>query len=474
MKYLRLSFVLSLLTLLVACNESSSSESTVLNVEPSSLTFSSEGGTASLSISSNTDWSITASNTDTQVVPSSGSGNKTVQVIVPKRQLVEQIESKLVIKSSDGAVIRNVSIIQEGLLISGGLLRFGNHSGSMAMDGKAHAVDSITIVSNAPWELRGEEWIEVYKDGRWVALSKSRAVISGNATATDSNDSDYLKLYIRTAEANNYDGWRQATLTLSQPYSGDMKCDLIVLQLGRLEVYPCNLVYLATGVATDWKYGADVKSFYWNVTKENLTDAELTSDKVTEWPSAKADPNMVSYWCGLEESTKYNIYVCVHDGQSKHWNSAVITTESSKNQAIAGIKNVYHDGSSWRWEIHPNKYCKLFYLWASTNQQLFYEPDVYIAWIVSQDIARRPSEFRVQIVNDEVEFGSYWWEINAPIQIVSWGTGHDGTKMASVISRYCTDDYNGTREKNNIDYNLKARSVKVDWKSLKGSFYRIK
>lgn len=471
MKLYNLFITLSLIILLSACSESDSTETTTLNVEPGSLTFSYEGGTASLTVTSNTDWSISASNEDIKLTPSSGSGNKTVQVTVPRRELTEQIESKLVIKSSDGAVIRNVSIIQEGLLISGGLLRFGNHSGSLSIDGKAQAVDSIVIVSNAPWELRGPEWIEVYNKDRWTALSTSRAMVSGNATVTDKDVSGSTKLYIRTAQKNDSETNRQDVLTLSQPYSGDMKCDLIVVQLGKHMVYPCRLLYLADGVATDWKYGADVKAFHWLVTKNTLNNSDLTQDKVvSSWPSVSVEPGIFSAWSGLDENSQYNIYTWVQDGQSYHWSSTVFSTESSKNQAIAAIKNVNHDGNKWKWQIFPNEYCKLYTVWATDNQYgLFDAPDVYLAWLLHYYFG-----YSLLQPNPNSAYDEYSWAINTPIQIISWGIGQDGTKMASVISRYRTIDHSNARWSNNDISPFNAISAKIDMELLRKSLRRIK
>lgn len=452
----------------VSCSESSPTETTTLTVDPLTLTFTTDGGTADLTINSNAKWSITASNEDIQVSPSSGSGNQVVKVTVPQRKLIEQIESKLVVKTSDGAVIRNVSIIQEGLLVSGGLLRFGNHNGAMTIDGKAQSVDSLVIISNAPWELRGPEWIEVYQDGKWIALSTARAMIMGNETVNESNVQGGETLYIRATQDNNSVDYKEDVLTLSQPYSGDLKCELIVIQLGKYGVFPNSLLYLATGMATDWKVGTGVKKFYWQVTKNTLTTEDM-APVFSSWPTVNIEDVNVSYWWGLEENTLYNVYTWVQDGDSYFWNSYYFTTGSTTNQAIADIKNVYQDGNIWRWEIWPNEYCKLFSLWASDDQNLFNEPDVYVAWIVEYVV-------KAQLIRlPEGEHGNYWWEKNAPIQIISWGTGQDGTKMADIISRYYTNDGPANARKCESDIpSVKANSKKIDIESIKKSFYKIK
>lgn len=469
MKRLSNYIILLLICLItVACSESSSSESTVLNVEPSSLTFSSEGGTASLSISSNTDWSITASNTDIQVLPASGSGNKTVQVTVPKRQTIRQIESKLIIKSNDGAVIRNVSIIQEGYLVSGGELRVSNHGKSMALSGKAQALDSLVIYSNAPWELRGPEWIEVYNGKRWLALSPSQAVISGNSTSTDANPGGNTILYIRTAQVNNNESSREAVLTLSQPYSGDMKWEIQLMQLGKHRVAPNLFVSLADGAAMNWTCGNDVNNFFWTISTESLTESDISLSKISQWSSVE-DLSYISYWWGLNENTHYYIYTAVQDAQALWYlDSYSFTTGSSKNQAIAAIENVSNDSKGWSWQVRPNELCKLYTIIAWTNPELFDAPDVFLAWII------RSNGFMVYRLEEGEDYHNYTWGINDPIQIVTWGIGSNVTNMSGIISRYRSIDYNNSRANDDVSTYPKVKSVKVDWESLKGSVYRIK
>ncbi len=470
MKKNQLFLVLIIGLICAACKESSNSdEVTTLTVEPSSLTFSADGGSSDLTINSNTSWTITSSKEDIMVSPLSGSGNKTVKVTVPPRNIFEQISSRVVVKSLDGKVIRNIDIIQEGILVTGGVLEISNHQGVIALYGEAQSVDSLIIRSNAPWELKGPEWIEVYDGNRWIALSQSRAMISGNATLTNEDDRGGYTLYIRTAKDNNSEENREGMLILSQPYSGNLTCELTVIQLGYHRIFASNFVSLADGMATKFKCGPSVKSFSWYVTKENLTNEDFTEEFVSTWISGTNDPHMVYYWYGLDEDTTYNIYFWVETGKSKFWNSLWFKTGSSQNQAIAAIKNVYHDGSMWRWQIFPNELCKLFILAASDDPNLFNEPDVYIAWLIANgfpSITWRPTG---------TEYADYWWERNQQIQIITWGGGQDGINKADVITRYITSDSNITRQGlNREEPSIKSGSKKVDLEAFRKSVHMIK
>lgn len=458
-------FFFIMLSVFSSCSESSSSDSVFLTVEPSSLTFSSDGGTANLTISSNSGWSITTSSEDIKVTPFSGSGNKTVQVNVPQRKIIEQRNDKLVIKSSDGSVIHNIEVIQEGFLTSGEELRVTNQGSYMAIGGKAQSLDSLRIISSAPWELRGPEWIEAYNGSRWIALSPSRAVISGNATLAGTND-DIKTLYIRTAYNNQSTDNMVGRLILSQQYSGKLKNEIQISQLGRYHVAPNRFVALADGMATNWKCGYDVESFYWTVTTKELTKVDPTKDNNSEWIAMTSEEGWTSWWTGLEEKTKYNINICIQS-PDKHWfyDSYSFQTGSSENQAVAFIENVFHDGEMWRWQIRPNERCKLYALVAFSNPDLFYVPDAYLAWLIAV------GGFRTYRLQDGNIYDSYSWKNSDPIQLVTWGVGSSGTNMADVISRYRTIDYSNARSQCKDAISTRVGATRIDSELLKKSLH---
>ena len=127
--------------ILIACSESKADDS-YLNVDPGTLTFSAEGGTGNFTIKSNTNWSISMDNSNIQVSPTNGTGDQTVQVTVPASKDIQQKETKLMIKTNNGAVIRNLNVIQEGYLLTGGTLKVTNHSNYLMMNGAKEDLDS--------------------------------------------------------------------------------------------------------------------------------------------------------------------------------------------------------------------------------------------------------------------------------------------------------------------------------------------
>lgn len=457
----------------VACSESSASDS-YLTIDPNTLNFSAEGGITTFNIMSNTSWSISMDNSNVAVSPMSGSGDQTVQVKVSESRDIQQKETKLMIKTGDGAIVRNLNVIQEGYLLVGGTLEVTNHSNILTFNGVAKDIDSLAILSNAPWELKGPEWIEAYNGSRWVALSPTRAMISGNAT-TETSQSRTSKLYIRTASINSDEIDRNDILTLSQPYSGDLKVQINVWQLGRHHAASNVYVPLATGIATDWKCGCDVKTIYARLFTSELSnsqlEAELVGDNAKKWlPSS---PDAVAYWTGLNESSSYFLYTVGVDANNSYTNihGLQIYTGSSKNQAIASFKNVNYDGKKWSWQIDMNEYCKGFFEWAMIEQESFYYSDELLAWFFSYRLHDD------ELTKEHVMWTSFEYaeiEYNSHIQLITWGIGQDGTKMAGVLSRYRSIDHYKTRSEENFAGVPIAQSVPKDIKAFEKALIRIK
>ena len=471
----KINFILSYFAALfiISCSESSTSE-TYLNVEPSTMNFTADGGSANFTITSNTSWTISMVNSNVQVSPTSGSGDQIVQVRVPESKDIQQKETKLMIKTNDGTVVRNLSVIQEGYLLTGGTLDVTNHSNMLVLNGTAKDVDSLIILSNAPWELRGPEWIEAYNGSRWVTLSPTRAMISGNAIA-ETSESRTTHILIRTASTNEDELDRNDFLILSQPYSGDLKVNINIMQLGKHRVSSNTYVPLATGIATDWKYGADVKTIYARLFNKELSNSELdyeiSGDNKSKWE--KCAPDNVTSWTSLEENSTYWLYTIGLDAGNNYYSihGVQVFTVSSQNQAIASFKNVYFDGTKWHWEINMNEYCKGFFQWVLINPETFNYTDELLAWFFSyrlhdSELTKEHDLFTL-FEYSEIEY-------NGHIQLITWGIGQDGVRMSGVISRYRSIDYYETRGLGHNEDAPRSMSVPKDILFSEKSFIKIK
>ena len=297
------------------------------------------------------------------------------------------------------------------------------------------------ILSNAPWEIRGPEWIEAYDGNRWVALSPTRAMVSGNAT-TETDEERTTKLYLRTLSQNEDEVDRNDILTLSQPYSGDLKLEITVLQLGKYRVSSNTYVPLAYGLATDWKCGVGVKTVASRLFLSEVPTAELdnylSGEESKNW--LLCDPEAIASWDNLNEETTYWLYTVGLDENKQYHiiHGIQVFTSSSKNQALATFKNVKYDGGIWHYEIDMNDYCKGFFEWGMVDPETFYWNDPTIAWFFSYMLhdSELTKEFMLWT---SFEYGEM--EYDGHIQLVTWGVGQDGIKMSGVIDRYRSIDY---------------------------------
>ena len=458
--------------LLMSCSESNSDD-TSLTVAPDSITIGYDGGSGQFSITSNSDWTISTTSSEIQVSPTEGSGNKTVNVSVSKNYELEQRQFRLMIKTSNGAVVRNVTIIQEGYLITGGTLEVSKYGHSLALGGKEHFMDSLNIVSSTAWEIKGPSWIEVFNDSKWVALSPSRAVTSGNSSQGTGHN--VVKLYIRTASVNTSQDNRLDTIVISQPYSGDLSHKMAVLQLGRNAVAPSLFIPMSTGLATDWKCGTNVDQIWAYVSETAMSNGEI-SQLITTSTNNSAPENVI-WWRGLKDNTRYHLYAAGIDKQGNYrWDDFQFSTPSLQNQAIAAIENVKHENGRWTWDIKTNAYCKLFHLWATDNKELFNYETEYLTWIFNYMLydEELSSQFPTFRVSDDSGTGQFWWDINSHIQILTCGYGQEGIKSSGITTRYRTIDHFNNLSRSMRDEPQGCGSMPKNLDAFKKSIHRIK
>ena len=84
----------------------------LLTVSPTSLSFTEAGGSESISITSNTDWTVSSSNSWCSVSTTSGNNNGTVTVTVGANTSDSSRSATITVKSSNGSVTQEVSVTQ--------------------------------------------------------------------------------------------------------------------------------------------------------------------------------------------------------------------------------------------------------------------------------------------------------------------------------------------------------------------------
>lgn len=427
-----------------ACSEKESNSE--LNVAPSTLLFPSTGGSNSFIITSNTSWSVSCDDSEVSFTPTSGSGDGTVQVTMQASNSIEQQQYKILIKTNDGQVLRNVTIQQEGRFISQDVtLQVTNYADVVIFGGTENDLDSLRILSNVPWQIKGPEWIEAWNGSRWVALSQSRATVQGDAT-TNQNAEGTKLVYLRTVSNNSSSNDKSDIITISPSYDDGTKVELWAWQLGRYSAQPNIVISLANGIACDWECGSDVDNIATILSSRRYTDDELNNISNNAWHITPST-NLTS-WSSLNENTIYYMYMMGVDksGIGHNIYETAYQTGTSKNQALASIENASYTDGQWKWNTQPNDYCKGYYMWVSTMNQFFVAPDAILAWFMNNfthDESQLNSYF-----NMLYEGGSFNITTDLHILVVTWAAGNNYNHPSYLISRFCSYDSEKTSTRN--------------------------
>ena len=433
------------IVLLESCSESSST-TTTLNVDKTAITIEAEGGTETFQITSNTGWTISTDNTDITVSPTSGTGNATVTVTLPMTWSIKERDIRLMIRSNDGAEVKNVVVTQKTKYLSGVTLTITNHGDNdLLLGGEAHSLDSISILSNIPWQLKGPDWIEAYDGNRWIPLSETRAMLTSDNSKLDKADN----VILRSAKNNDSEANLTGTVVLTPLYDGDAKAEIGVVQLGKYGVAPGKSLRLCNSIATNWKTGVSVKDFYFYISRRALTEAELTDDKIHQWELT--DIQNLGATDNLEADTKYYFYTAGIDNVGKlHVNHHILKTATDKDQPIAEIKNVQFDGEYLTFDIQRNSFCEMYLEVTLTN--MLDAADAIIAWLLYD---HTPKETAV-VAGDG---GNRVKMNNMDVQVVTWGIAKGTNILGSKISRYVTSYFNSSNI--NAPWHPSAKAVSM-------------
>ncbi len=456
---------------LFACSENGTTEDIYLTVSPSVVTIPSEGGSGEFIVSSNTSWTITTDRPDIWISPISGTGDREVKVSIGRSQSAKQTEERLVIKSKDGSIVRNVSIQQEGILISGAILAVTNHGNILPFSGNVGDIDSLMILSNIPWQIKGPEWIEAYNGNRWVALSPNRATVQGGADAGEGNST--TKLLLRTAKQNQEEESLEDKIILSPTYDDlDMQSEIKVMQLGKHFVAPNNTIILASEIATDWKCGSDVECFVYLLSDHLLSDDEMSTEAISSWSYSL--PDYVNGWSDLKEETMYYIYAFGIDKDNKYVASTItgFSTQTSKDQPLAAIKDVSLSNSIWSWNIVKNNFCNGYTLWKTTNTDWFNYSTGILAWFLNDMMHDETQMSDFKYYSSDIKDS---WETPYHILLLTWGWGTNTNKTSNILDRYCSKDYYESETRSfDKSSTIKSHAVKKDVFAFRNNIVRIK
>ena len=238
MKGLSLIMAIALMAFVLAGCTDKKEDETYLTTDVTKLIFENGGGSLTFSIESNTNWTITTTTEWISVSPTSGSGNKTVTVSAADQLNVIMVEGTLAIRTDDGTKMFNLTV-----QIKGGIpnyptekdkvLTLGNFANFINFSGAAHESDSLLVISNIAWEVKGPEWIEAWDGERWRPLSLKTGGIFGMGEQN---------IPIRTAEDFNGDEVREGPIVIAERLTGNYPVRVDARQAGKYIVLTNRIV----------------------------------------------------------------------------------------------------------------------------------------------------------------------------------------------------------------------------------------
>lgn len=139
-------------------------EGVTLNVSPSNVTFTSFGGSQSLTVASNDSWTVASKPEWVSIDKTSGEGNATIKLSTAENNTTSERNGEIVISTDDGVTSKTIPVKQEAKTVDYGdaTLDFNYSAGSQ----------SINFTTDGNWSLT--------KDAEWFSVDKT----SGSGSAT--------------------------------------------------------------------------------------------------------------------------------------------------------------------------------------------------------------------------------------------------------------------------------------------------
>ena len=350
-------------------------ESTTLSLNADSLIFPYNGGTQTLTISSNTKWGI--SKLPEWISASVASGTGAVDVTLTAKANSEKTDRDgfAVIYSDDG---------QQTLVV--GIKQLGTHSSPIILDNTEEKVfggrvstwwnyyygiyeDAITITCDTEWEIEGPSWVTVYYNNEEIVMTaKSRQEGSGSIGLAVNE--------VYTGEVARRDTIYLRTIT------GESVAKVPVCQLGKNDVHCIRPITSSEGFMCYFKTGSNVESIVAMVYADGQQPGSLTYSDFNNWYASNGDiPADVGdgtyfikyYYFPLafgselfQRDTDYIIYMLGADANNYYVplsNICQFTFHTLNDVEIrprVEISDVKYANGHLQWTVTPNDYTSMY------------------------------------------------------------------------------------------------------------------
>lgn len=455
MKKMNLLLVLLMCFMGISCSKDDPS---MVSVSVSSVKLTAVAGSQPISITSNTDWTVSGGASWLTLTPSYGSGNASIVVTATENKDFTPRSCTLTISTADGEASESVAVMQEAselkLSVDVYELNFSEIKGDL---------QHLGITSNSEWRITGKP--------EWLDLSSTSG--SGNAT-----------IKLTTNEFNNSSSARQETLVVT---ANDASIEVKVVQKAGL-VADCvveltDVVILSDAIAFGSEYGSSVSYYYVGYLDKSevgrMTDDEIIEVLDTKFERYTPSDNWVLSFNDLESQHDYVVYTVAYDKNGKRGELIAknIRTKSGVHQPFVSIENVSYDSSYWYWDTVIGAYSSKYYQWVMTGDNTtdyWSKVNAIVAWRFAYYMKKYPDSYGAILQSDE------WYRERKSseryIQIVTWGAD-SSDNLAGVINnqkRYIKTTANGVLKSVGVSSESNVETSKVVAVKLNDLFDGVK
>ena len=381
----------------------------VISLSVSSIEFQSEGGSETVTVTSNSGWNASSNQGWLTVSPSSGnaptsgSGATSATLTASENKTNSDRTCTVTFTTTDGKASATISITQKKqtpyILVNGlesTSLQFSSNSG-------VNYKQTVKISSNVSWSMSGvPEWLSV--------------------SPTNGNGDLSIDIYPKS-DNNQEDKERTTQLVL---LSGETRATIKVSQDTDLDpdayVNPTNIITLYNGIAFDYEFGKNVSYYYRGYmeksTVASMTDAEIITVLEENFARYTQADDEVADFSGLDEGKAYMVYTVGYNKNGKRGKltKTEITTKTlQNNEPMAWISDPTTDGANWYWTIEKSATCYSYYMISTDDFDLAISSDVFQAWMIDYYIRKG---WTSEYVN-----GGDWYapKSSSMIAIMTWG-----------------------------------------------------
>lgn len=411
--------------LLMASCQKKEETTPFLILETDSVVLSADGGSASVSLSCNTDWVVSGAGSSVNwlsVMPNSGTGNALITLDASANTEVKVRSCKLNVRSIDGTLQQQLTVEQEAaagkLEISPTVITLESGAGNSS---------TFTIASNTKWSLNCDaDWLS------FDALEGLAGTTSVKVSTRTLNFSDKR----RSAEAKivSSDG-ETRTITINQEALFAQNCEVSI----------ANDIIMYDGIAGDISFGPTamgyIEKYYRKSVATTYTEREIYEDLLET--GNRFDTSYDFFYSGkLDEGAEY-VYCAVAYNKDSYTGPMLMYSFKTKAKTTTydAALDVYRQSNKWYFSTEKRQRCHHYYLYIFTDSyadylQSFWDSSfshAFMAYLFVQPlIDSDPDDY---IINDMYNY--YLSDTSASSCLaMTWGVSDTGVFSSEICHDY--------------------------------------